>query len=110
MQESIQNEKMNISSVREKLGAIFGKVYHEQDKRIIVEKSGIVVGAVISPLDLQRLVELDKKRMEFFRVIDAMREGFQDISEEEILDNAVAASRTVRRKIHEEHNAQDNKA
>jgi len=109
MQKLKQNETMNISSVREKLGEIFGEIYHEQGKRIVVEKSGIVVGAVVSPLDLTRLIELDKKRAAFFRVIDDMREGFTDIPEDEILANAVKATRLVRRKLYEEKNEYDKK-
>ncbi|MHB8595440.1 MAG: hypothetical protein ACYDER_01365 [Ktedonobacteraceae bacterium] len=102
MQVINQNQKMNISSVREKLGEIFGKIYHEQDKRIIVEKSGIVVGAVVSPLDLKRLIELDKKKAEADGIFNRMMGSFKDIPEEEILENAVKATRKVRRQIYEE--------
>jgi len=60
---------MNISQVREKIGQIFSKLYEEPGKRVIVEKSGIVVGAVVSPIDLKRLEELDKKREKVYKLL-----------------------------------------
>lgn len=102
MQKSNQNEKMNISQVREKISQLFQNLYDDQDKRIVVEKSGIVMGAVVSPLDLMRLTQLDKKREEALNFIGEMRSGFKDQTEEEILENAVRAVREVRTKSNEE--------
>ena len=42
---------------------------------MIVEKSGIVVGAVVSPIDLKRLEELDKKRNKFYTLLMSMSQA-----------------------------------
>lgn len=102
MQQIHSKQKMNITDVRQKIKQVFDDVYEEQSKRVIVEKSGIVVGGVVSPYDLRRLDELDKKREQFFRLRDEMSQKFNDESEEEILENAAQAVRDVRHQTYKE--------
>jgi hypothetical protein len=96
MQKINQEEKMNISQVREKIGKVFHNVYKDQKTRIIVEKSGIVVGGVVSPFDLARLQRLDERQAEFSEMGESIRPAFNDQDENEILDAAVNAVRKVR--------------
>jgi len=103
MQKVNKSQKMNISQMREKIKQVFDDVFGQPDKRIIVEKSGIPVGAVISMMDLNRLIELDKKRERFFKLTDEMSKKFEGVSEDEILEEAVKATKKVRRQIWEEN-------
>lgn len=52
--------------------------------RLVVEEDGRPVAAIISPAELERLVRLDARRSERFKVIDEMRAAFKDIDPEEI--------------------------
>ncbi len=97
MQESKQNKRINISQARQKISQLFNNVYKNQEERTIVEKSGIVMGAIISPFDLARLKKLDQRRDEFITIMNDMGKSFQDESEESILKNSLKAINKIRK-------------
>ncbi len=71
------------------------------ETRVLVEKDGLPVAAIISIADFQRLAQLETERDERFAVIDRMREAFSDVPPEEIAreaERSVAAARERRRK------------
>jgi prevent-host-death family protein len=74
---------MKISDVKNTLSSLVNKVYRNET-RILVEKSGIPVAAIISAEDLKRFAQLEQERQQRFAVIDRMREAFKDVSLEEI--------------------------
>ena len=74
---------MKISDVKNTLSSLVNKVYRKES-RVLVEKSGIPVAAIISVDDLTRLEQLEREREERFAVIDRMREAFKDVPAEEI--------------------------
>ena len=74
---------MKISDVKNTLSSLVNKVYRKES-RVLVEKSGIPVAAIISVDDLTRFVQLEREREERFAVIDRMREAFKDVPPEEI--------------------------
>jgi prevent-host-death family protein len=76
-------ETIRISEVRTRLNTLVNTVYREHT-RVVVEKSGIPVAALVSIDDLERLERLDRERETRFAVIDEMREAFNDVPEEEI--------------------------
>ena len=76
-------ETMKISDVRSNLNSLVNEVYRHE-KRVIVEKSGIPVAAVVSLEDVRKLDQLQKNREEMFKVIDEMRAKFADVPPEEI--------------------------
>lgn len=91
---------MKISDVKSQLSRLLNAVYR-RDTRILVEKAGIPVAAIISADDLRRLVQFEQEREERFAVIDRMREAFKDVSPEEIereAERSVAEMRERRRK------------
>ena len=55
-----------------------------EETRIVVEKSGIPVAAIISAEDLKRLDQLEKERSDRFRILDEVKAAFRDIPEAEI--------------------------
>jgi antitoxin (DNA-binding transcriptional repressor) of toxin-antitoxin stability system len=55
-----------------------------EEARIVVEKSGIPVAAIIPAEDLKRLDQLEKERVDRFRILDEVKAAFKDIPETEI--------------------------
>jgi prevent-host-death family protein len=90
-------QTMKISDVKNTLSSLVNKVYRKQT-RVLVEKSGIPVAAIISADDLQRLFQLEREQEERFAVIDRMRETFKDVPAEEIeaeTDRIIARNRAA---------------
>jgi prevent-host-death family protein len=76
-------QTMKISDVRGQLNTLVNRVYRKET-RVVVEKSGIPVAAIVSAEDLARLDRLDRERAERFGVIDQLREAFAGVPAEEI--------------------------
>ena len=62
-------QTINASTARQEWSKILNKVFREET-RIVVEKSGIPVAAIIPAEDLKRLDQLEKERSERFRILD----------------------------------------
>lgn len=74
---------MKSSEVRAQWSQLLNKVFRSKT-RVVVEKSGIPVAAVISAEDLQRFTQMEEQRKERFKVLDKMREAFKDVPPDEI--------------------------
>lgn len=74
---------MKASDVRAQWSQLLNKVFRDKT-RVVVEKSGIPVAAVISAEDLQRFTQMEEQREKRFKALDKMREAFKDVSPEEI--------------------------
>ena len=74
---------MKASEVRQQWSQLLNQVFRNEI-RIVVEKSGIPVAAVISAEDLDRFIQLDEQRKKRFKALDRMREAFKNASPEEI--------------------------
>ncbi|MBI2442635.1 MAG: type II toxin-antitoxin system Phd/YefM family antitoxin [Candidatus Levybacteria bacterium] len=88
---------MKASDVRQQWSQLLNKVFRNQT-RIVVEKSGIPVAAVISAEDLTRLTRLEEQRERNFAVLDEIGEKFKDIPAEEIEQEVGKALSEVRKK------------
>jgi prevent-host-death family protein len=84
---------MKISDVKARLSSLVNEVYR-QKTRVLVEKAGIPVAALVPVRDLQRLAHAERE--EHFAVIEQMREAFKDVPPEEIERNVVAIIREMR--------------
>ena len=71
------------SDARQQWSQLLNKVFRKET-RVIVEKSGIPVAAIISAGDLERLNQLEAQRAEHFKIIDEMRAAFADVPDEEL--------------------------
>jgi prevent-host-death family protein len=91
-------QTMKISDVKNTLSSVVNKVYRKET-RILVEKSGIPVAAIISADDLKRFAQLEREREERFSVMDRMREAFKDVPPEEIEQEADRAVAELRGKV-----------
>ncbi len=94
-------QTMKISDVRSQLNILINRVYR-QETRVLVEKSGIPVAALVSMDDLERLNRLDLERAERFGIIDEIRSSFQDVSPEELEREASCALNKVREEMRTE--------
>src|SRR4051812_42465894 len=92
-------QTMKISDVKNTLSSLVNKVYRKET-RILVEKAGIPVAALVSTEDLKRLAQLDERDRQAREVLEAMRAPFRGVSPEEIqqeADKAIAEVRAERR-------------
>jgi prevent-host-death family protein len=89
-------ETMKISDVRSELNALVNRVYRGET-RVLVEKSGIPVAALVSPEDLERLDRIERKttevpakvraearREEAFEAMRQISRAFADVPIEEL--------------------------
>lgn len=74
---------MKISEVKSRLRSLVNDLYR-QETRVVVEKSGIPVVAIIPIKDLRRLIWLDERDREARGIVEAMRAPFDDVPPEEI--------------------------
>ena len=86
---------MKASDVRQQWSQLLNKVFKDQT-RVVVEKSGIPVAAVISAGDLERLTRLEEQRERNFAILDEIGEKFKDVSAKEIEQEVNRALKQVR--------------
>jgi hypothetical protein len=71
-----------------------------REARVIIEKSGIPVAAMLSMDEFQLYLRLKSKREERFKILDEMRAAFKDVPFEELereVEKAVAEGRAENR-------------
>ena len=88
-------QTVNASTARQEWSKLLNKVFREET-RIVVEKSGIPVAAIISAEDLKRLDRLERERADRFRILDEVKAAFRDVPEAEIESEADQALTRVR--------------
>ena len=95
-------QTMKISEVKNTLSSLVNKVYRKET-RVLVEKSGIPVAAIISADDLTRFAQLEREQEERFAVIDRVPEAFKDVPAEEIELEVAKAVEEVRAEARDKH-------
>lgn len=88
------------SEARQQFSQLLNQVFR-REKRVVIEKSGVPVAALVSADDLEQLRRFEEQRREDFAVIDRIREAFKGVPAEEVereVARAVAEVRTQRRK------------
>ena len=75
-------QTMKISDVKNTLSSLVNKVYRKET-RILVEKAGIPVAALVSAEDLARLNQLDRAWDERTMAIERFSQAFADVPTEE---------------------------
>jgi prevent-host-death family protein len=86
-------EVIQASEARQQWSQLLNKVFRGE-MRVLVEKSGIPVAAIISAEDLKRLKQLEAERAERFAILDEIQEAFKDVPTAEL-------EREVAKAIHE---------
>jgi prevent-host-death family protein len=95
-------QTMKISDVKNRLSSLVNEVYRKET-RVLVEKSGIPVAALVSAEDLARLARLDRERQERRQLLDRMRAPFKGIPPEQIEADVAAVVAEVRAGMAAEH-------
>jgi prevent-host-death family protein len=80
--EQPMTQTMNLSDAQARLGQVVTKVYR-QEARVVLEKGGIPVAAIVSPQDFARFQRLEAERERDFSVLYEISEKFKDVPLEE---------------------------
>ena len=75
-------QTMKISDVKNTLSSLVNMVYRKET-RVLVEKAGIPVAALVSADDLNRLQQLDRAWDERTRAIERFSQAFADVPTEQ---------------------------
>jgi prevent-host-death family protein len=86
---------MKASVARQQFSQLLNDVFRKES-RVLVEKSGIPVAAIISASDFTRLGRLEAERNKDFAILDELREAFKDVPAEEIEREVARALSQVR--------------
>ncbi len=86
---------MKASDVRAQWSQLLNNVFRNK-ARVVVEKSGIPVAAVISAEDLQRFTQMEEQRAKRFEVLNRIGEAFKDVPEKELNRQVKKAINEVR--------------
>jgi prevent-host-death family protein len=87
---------MRASVARQQFSQVLNDVFR-RESRVLVEKSGIPIAAIISAEDFKRLARLEAERNNDFAILDEIGEVFKDVSPEEIEQEVKRAITHVRR-------------
>ena len=86
---------IKVSDARQQFSQLLNEVFR-RESRVVVEKSGIPVAAIISVEDFKRLALLEAERNKDFAILDELREAFKDVPPEEIAREVSRALSQVR--------------
>lgn len=101
---SVPTETLKFTDVRPKLSQLLNRIYRNQD-RVLITRSGIPVGALVSVEDLHRLERLDAEREADFAVFERIGSAFADQTDEEIARGAAEAVAQARADLRAERDA-----
>src|SRR6266571_4993415 len=88
-------QTMKASEAKQQWVRLLNQVFR-REKRVLVEKSGIPVAAVISAADLELFQRFEAQRARAFAVLDEIGEAFKDQSPEVIEGEVARALAAVR--------------
>ncbi len=88
-------ETMKASQARENFSQLLNKIFRGET-RVLIEKSGIPVAALVSAEDLKRLTHFESQRAERLTLLGRMRDAFADLSEEQIEQDVARVIARVR--------------
>lgn len=88
---------LKASEARQHFSQLLNQVYRRQT-RVIVEKSGIPVAAIVSAEDLNQLKQADEEREKDFAIVDEIRQAFKDVPDDELEREVTKTIASVRKK------------
>lgn len=96
-------QTMKASQARQEWSQVLNQVFRGE-KRVLVEKSGIPVAAIVSAEDLERLKHFEAQREERWKVVDEIRAKNRDKDPDEV-ERDVAEDLAAMRREDREHRA-----
>lgn len=88
-------ETVKASEARQHWSRLLNRVFRHE-ARILIEKSGIPVAAVISARDLEWLKRFEARRAERFKILDQISDKFENVPDDEIEREVARAIAEVR--------------
>ncbi len=76
-------QTINVAEARKDFSQLLTRVYRKET-RVVVEKSGIPVAAIVSADDLERLQWLDAERERGFQAMERISQAFADVPVDEL--------------------------
>jgi prevent-host-death family protein len=76
-------QTIKATAARQQFSELVNQVFR-REKRVLIEKSGIPVAALISADDLEKFARLEAERERDFAVLDEVGRAFEDIPAEEL--------------------------
>lgn len=101
MSDQPRTETITATDARQHFASVINRVARKQS-RVLIEKSGIPVAGIVSAEDLRELANLDARRIERYRILEAMRAPFRDVPPEEIERETERALAEVHAEMFEE--------
>ncbi len=101
LKQQPETQTLKASEVRQQFSSVVNHVARDE-ARVIVEKNGLPVAAIVPARDLRRLNELDERLAERRRIVEAVRAPFRGIPHEEIEREAERAWAEVRAEMRAE--------
>jgi prevent-host-death family protein len=99
-----QTLNVEISKAKNRLSGLVNEV-SQTETRVVIEKTGTPVAALVSIEDFERLRRMDEDLAERRRVLEAMREPFRDVPPEELEREVAKAMAEVRAEMRAEREA-----
>ena len=93
------------SEARQQLPQLLNTV-HQGKTRIVVERSGIPIAAIVTIAELRQLEALDRDREELWAGMERMSDAFKDVPPEELEREVDRAVTQVRAEMRAEREAQ----
>ena len=91
---------LSITSARSNLSQVVNQVFR-REARVIIEKDGIPVAALVSADDVEVIERAERQRARDFAILDEIQAALADVPEEELereISRAVRQARERRRK------------
>jgi prevent-host-death family protein len=95
---------MKASEARQQFSQLLNEVFRGE-ARVIVEKSGIPVAAIVSAEDFKQISRIEEERRRDFAILDIMREAFKDVPADEIEREVSRALREIREENRKQRSA-----
>lgn len=97
---ALTTQTIAASEARQQFSQLLNQVFR-REKRVMIEKSGIPVAAIVSADDLELLRHFEQLRREEFAVVDRIRAAFQGVPADEVDLEIARAVADVRREQRE---------
>ncbi len=97
-------QTMNASKARQEWSQLLNRIQRGDD-RVVVEKSGVPVAAIISPTDLERLKRYEAEESRAWATVDAIRGRNAGEDPEAVLRDVTAVVEDVRQALYDKEQA-----
>jgi prevent-host-death family protein len=100
----LTTETMKFTDARQQLSQVVNRVARHET-RVLIEKSGVPVAALVSADDLRRLNELEARRQEQIAAMFEISRAFADVPDDELERELARAQAEARAELRAEREA-----